>query len=888
MAAERDAATGRRDDGATPSFHVLGTRDTAAALETNAERGLSHAEAVARLARHGPNVIAEKPQRSPAAMLLGQFTDFTILVLIGAAVVSALFGDVKDTVVILAIVALNGAVGFIQDFRAERALAALKKLTPSRATVVRDGQARELHARDIVPGDVVILEAGGVVPADIRLTDAHRVLISEAALTGESVPVAKHSDALPEAELPLGDRRNMAFKGTTVTYGRGAGMAVATGMGTELGRVAGLLSAPMDTQTPLQRRLTRFGKTLALAVIAVCAVVFAAGILRGEPPVLMFLTAVSLAVAAIPEALPATVTISLAFGARAMAERNAVVRRLAAVESLGSVTTICSDKTGTLTRNQMAVDAVVTADGAAPRPGVAGRGDPLDGLYLALALDNDARMSGDTVIGDPTEAALLRAAADHGLAVAAAQAAHPRLGEIAFDSERKRMTTIHRLADRIYSFSKGAPEAVIPRCAEVLAATGAEAIDAAAWLSTAEEMAGRGLRVLAIGRRRWAALPDAAEDEAVESGLTLLGLVGLIDPPRDEATAAVAACASAGIAVVMITGDHPATARAVARRLGIVDDGGAVMDGPMLAHLDEAALAERAAETRVYARIDPAQKIKVVEALQRRGEIVAMTGDGVNDAPALRRADIGVAMGRIGTDVARESADLVLLDDNFATIVAAVREGRRIYDNLRKIVRYVMTGNAAEFAAIVFAPFLGMPIPLLPIHILWINLVSDGLPALALTTERAEADLMRRPPRPPQESIFAGGVWQHILAAGGFLAALSLLVQAAALATRPEAAQTMVFVVLTFGQVLLALAVRSEGPMLANGGPFANLALTATAILVTGLQLAIIYVPALNEAFDTVPLGAAELALCGGAALAVPVAVEIAKVLRRRRVQEAA
>ena len=677
--------------------------------------------------------------------------------------------------------------------------------------------------------------------------------ISEAILTGESVPVEKHIQPLAAHDTPVGDRRNMAFKGTTVTSGRGTGIAVATGMRTELGKIAGMLDTRTDNETPLQRRLRAFGTRLAIAILAICAIIFAGGLLRGEPALLMFLTAVSLAVAAIPEALPATVTIALAAGARRMAEQNALVRRLSAVEALGSVTFICSDKTGTLTQNAMLLEACATSAGTHARPHHHLKAEPWDSLFRALALNTDAEVDGDRAVGDPTETALVRAAVERGLDVAGLRQRFPRKAEIPFDAVRKRMTTVHAHHDRYVAYTKGAPEAVIERCATILTSDGARPLDRAVWIAEAERLAAGGLRVLAVAERPLPALPAAGED--IEGDLVLLGLVGLMDPPRLETPAAVATCREAGITPVMITGDHPSTARAIARRLGILDHGGEVVTGRQLAAMSDAELDARVRDVRVYARVDPAQKIRVVEALQRQGEYVAVTGDGVNDAPALQKADIGVAMGRIGTDVARAASDLVLLDDNFGTIVVAVREGRRLYDNLRKVIKYVMTGNLAEVATVFIAPFVGLPLPLLPIQILWINLVTDGLPALALTLERGEADLMKRPPRPPRESPFAGGIWQHIVGVGLVLAALALATQAIGVAWGSPNWQTMVFTTITFSQAVLVIAVRSDTRSIRQMGLFSNPAVLAAAAVEIGLQLAIIYASAAPSDLPDHPAG---------------------------------
>ncbi|MCM2328651.1 MAG: cation-translocating P-type ATPase, partial [Lysobacter sp.] len=740
----------------------------------------------------------------------------------------------------------------------------------------------DIAARDLVPGDLVLLEAGNIVPADLRLVEAARLKVQEAALTGESVPVDKQVKPLASAEASLGDRTNMAYKGTIVTYGRGRGIVAATGMATELGRIATLLQSATEGQTPLQRRLAHFGRRLALAALGICAIVFAAGMLRGEPLVLMFLTAVSLAVAAIPEALPAVVTVALAMGAGKMAQRNALVRRLPAVESLGSVTVICSDKTGTLTQNRMRVARLWSGTVHEGPADTLPETEPWPQLARAMALCNDAEEDASGELqGDPTETALHAAAREAGYEKAVLAEAMPRVMELPFDSDRKRMTTVHRDGDGHLALTKGAPESVVPRCTRVATAAGEVAIDAPAVLAEAERMAAEGLRVLAVASRRWEGLPSGDDVDRVEEGLTFLGLVGLIDPPREEAAAAVAECVSAGIKPVMITGDHPVTARAIAGALGILGEGEAVIDGTELASLSPEDLRERAGRAAVYARVNPEQKIRIVEALQARGEIVAMTGDGVNDAPALNRADVGIAMGRSGTDVAREASHLVLLDDNFATIVTAVREGRRIYDNIRKFIRYAMTGNLGEIWTIFLAPFLGLPIPLLPIHILWVNLVTDGLPGLALAVEPAERGLMRRPPRPPQENVFARGMWQHIVWVGLLLGGVCVGTQAWAHASGVAHWQTMVFTVLALSQLGHVLAIRSERESLFSLGVFSNLPLAATVGFTVALQLAVIYVPWLNGIFHTQPLSARELALCFALSSVVFVGVEIEKAMIR-------
>ncbi len=864
------------------SWHQHSAAAALVTLRTSAD-GLTGAEARRRLAEHGPNVLREGKRRTALGMLAGQFTDFMILVLLGAAVVSGLIGDVMDTIAIMAIVVLNAVIGFVQEYRAERAMAALKAMAAPTATVVRDGMTALIPAAELVPGDIVLLEAGRIVPADLRLLEAVHLRVEEAPLTGESVPVEKTTAPLPDAALPVGDRTNTAYKGTAVTYGRGRGVVVTTGMDTEFGRIATLLQEAEEVRTPLQRRLTRFGQRLSFAVLAICAVVFAAGLARGEPPLLIFLTAVSLAVAAIPEALPAVVTISLALGARKMVAKKALVRKLPAVETLGSVTYICADKTGTLTRNRMRVEEWY-CDGALQR--APGSGPPWDELLLAMALSNDSgRDAAGTIIGDPTEVALFVAAEEAGVEKAEEEARFLRVAELPFDSERKCMTTVHRHpAGGFVSFTKGAIEAVLERSTTVYASSGPAEVRFRELLEVSERMAADGLRVLAVGLRRWPALPDRVDPATVERELALLGFVGIMDPPREEAREAVATCRMAGIVPVMITGDHALTARAIARRLGILDaDGAAVMTGPELAALPLEAFEERVRQVRVYARVAPEQKLKIVTALQDQGQFVAMTGDGVNDAPALKRADIGVAMGVTGTDVAKEASAMILLDDNFATIVRAVREGRRIYDNLRRFIKYAVTTNSGEIWTIFLAPFLGLPIPLLPIQILWVNLVTDGLPGLALSVEPEEADVMRRPPRPPTEGVFAHGLGVHALWVGLLMAALTLGTQVWFFHAGSARWQTMAFTVLCLAQLAHVLAIRSERHSLFTQGLLSNTPLLGAVGLTLVLQLAAIYVPALTVVFNTSPLSAAELALAVGTASMVFVAVETEKWTKRRR-----
>jgi Ca2+-transporting ATPase len=877
---------------AVPRSWALEAEVVVGALGTDAVIGLTVEEARARVLRFGPNELVERPRRPTWRILLDQFTNAMIIVLLAAALITLAIGDLKDTIVILAIVVLNGVIGFVQEYRAEQAMAALKRLTSPVARVVRAGQVMTVPATDLVPGDLVRLEAGDMVTADLRLVEAVALRVNEAALTGESEPAEKSIAALPGVTAAvIADQRNIAFSGTAVTYGRGQGFVVATGMATALGRVAELLQEHAGGQTPLQRRLANLGMWLAVAAVAVCSIVFVAGIARGEAPETMFLTSVSLAVAAIPEGLPAVVTVALALGARRMAHRHALVRKLPAVETLGSVSVICSDKTGTLTENRMLVERVWTATreyrvaGAGYAP--AGRIDPepaddpdIDALVRVAAACNDSTLHAPahvgaewTITGDPTEAALVALAGKLGVSQRSIVEAWPRVEELTFDPERRRMATLHRRRDGIWVAVKGALEAIGP----LLAADQSGRLRAAE--DVAERYAADGYRVLAIAERTIPAVPDRLETS--ETDLRLLGLVAMTDPPRVESATAIEACRAAGIRPVMITGDHPLTARAIARRLRILDDPARALTGDELAELDDEAYAETVADVAVYARTSPEQKLRIVEAWQKRGAVVAMTGDGVNDAPALRLSDIGVAMGVMGTEVSKEAADMVLADDNFATIVAAVEEGRRIYDNIRRFVRYLLTTNSAEVLVMFLAPFLGLPLPLIAVQILWINLVTDGLPALALGVEPAERGAMRRPPRPRSESILAAGLWQQAIWVGMLMAGVTLLVQAGALSLG-WAWQSMVFTTLALLQLGNALAVRSEQESAFRLGVRANPYLIAAVVGTALVQVALLYVPFFQELFETEALSAPELAVVIVVSSAAFAAVELDKAARRR------
>jgi len=863
--------------------HTLTTSDTLDAVEAD-ERGLEPGSAKERLGRLGPNALPEGKKRSLFSMILGQFTDFLILLLIGAAMISAVLGESIDAIAIVVIVALNAVIGVVQEYRAQKAMEALKAMSEVTANVRRGGQVVEVPASELTLGDIVLLDGGRIVPADLRLIEAERLRIAEAALTGESLPIDKHTEPLDESDVPLGDRTNMAYRGTEVVGGRGVGVVTAVGLDTELGTIAGLLHGTEETKTPLQKRLAQFGRQLAYAALALCALVFVIGMLRGGDTLTMFLTAVSLAVAAVPEALPAVATVTLALGARKLVKTNALVRNLPAVETLGSVTFICTDKTGTLTLNRMTAERVMIAGESRDALPACDEECPAGWRTLALgmALSND--VGGDEeLVGDPTEIALVKAAAEAGHERSTLAERLPRAAELPFDSDRKLMTTVHRDPEGGFiSFTKGAAEAVLQRSRAALAVDGSEIdLDADAVLATVDEWSAKGLRVLAFGTRRLESLPAEVDYDDLESDLALIGLVGLVDPPREEAAAAVATCIEAGIVPVMITGDHPSTALAIARRIGIAHDPDDMMTGSELEAMDLEHFERRVEDVRVYARVAPEQKLKIVEALQDKGEFVGMTGDGVNDAPALQRADIGIAMGITGTDVAKEAADMILLDDNFASIVSSVREGRKIFDNIRKFIKYTMTSNSGEIWTILLAPLLGLPIPLLPIHILWINLVTDGLPGLAFASEPAEKAIMQRPPRAPKESIFADGLGVHLIWVGLLMGGASLITQAVAMELGLHW-QTMVFTVLCFSQMGHALAIRSDRRSLFRLGLGSNRPMLGAVALTIGAQLATIYVPFLQPVFKTEALSLPELAAALAMSTVVFWAVELEKVNKRR------
>jgi Ca2+-transporting ATPase len=855
------------------AWHALEGAEVLDALGVGGTDGLDEAVASERLRRYGPNRLPQPPRVPGWRQFLAQFQDVLVLVLVGATGVSAALGEFGDAVTIAAIVVMNAILGYLQESRAERALSALRALSAPMARVVRGGRRRRVPAEELVPGDVVEVEAGDRLPADIRLLAASGLEVEESALTGESAPVAKHAGTLVGAHLGPADQANMAFMGTVATRGRGTGVVVATGLATQVGQIAGMLAEAQPEPTPLERRLAAMGRTLVAVVLGVCAAVVAVAAWRGEPLYRMLLTGVSLGVAAIPEGLPAIVTVALALGVQRMARRNAIVRRLPAVEALGCATVVGTDKTGTLTRNEMAVRAVwVGGRGEAFAPwGGGDGGDPwraeVRRLVTAAAACCDAaavreRAGGGArpeVDGEPTEAALVTAALALGASAREVGGALSRLGELPFDSELRRMAVLLPEGVLARSVVKGAPDAVVPLCRRIRRPDGSVApLDGAAQAEVgraAEEMASGALRVLAVAER--SGLRPSAPPARWQEDLVLLGLVGLMDPPRPEARGAVARCRAAGVRVVMITGDHPRTAEAVAREVGLDPEGG-VITGADMERWDDAELVRRVAGVRVLARATPRHKLRLVRALKARGEIVAMTGDGVNDAPAVREADVGVAMGRAGTDVTREAAAVVLADDNFATIAAAIEEGRAIYDNVRRFVRYLLACNTGEVLTMFLAAVAGAPMPLLPLQILWVNLVTDGLPALALGLEPADPDTMHRPPRPPRESLFARRLGARIAGRGTVIAVVTLAVFLAGLRAGHGLAyaRTLAFAALTMQQLVYVFECRTESgspwrrPLSAN--PWVPLAVLSS----LALFALTLYVPALRPLFATVPLRA--------------------------------
>ena len=885
-------------DEVSPLWHTLPVDAVVSHLHS-APEGLADIEVERRLARYGPNELEAVDRVSPWAVLLGQFKNVLIIILLIATAISAFVGHGVEAIAIAVIVLFAVVLGFVQEYRAERAIEALRRMAAPTVTAVRDGQEIRIPARELVPGDLIVLHAGDKVAADARLIESVNLQMEEAALTGESVAVAKDTEPLDGEDLALGDRSNMVFAGTIATYGRGRALVVETGMNTQFGRIATMLQSVESGQTPLQQNLDKVGRVLALAALVVVAAIVAMGVLRGQPLLEMFIFGIALAVAVVPEALPAVVTISLAIGVQRMAKRNALVRRLPAVETLGSTSVICSDKTGTLTRDEMTARKLYTpgrmltisGSGYEPAGKLSVDGSAVEPsareteLLRAAALVSDAHLVRDEahggwyIKGDPTEGALIVAAAKAGLQKDDLDLQFPRIGEIPFTSETKRMTTLHSVENGQVAYAKGAPETILDSCSRQWTEQGEVALGDAergAILETVRQMAREALRVLAVATKADAELEDAERD------MTFLGLVGMIDPPRPEAKAAIERCEQAGIRVVMITGDHPLTAQAVARELGLLKAGRTVT-GAELEDMSDEEL-ERDVETiEVYSRVSPAHKLRVVTALQRRGHIAAMTGDGVNDAPALKKADIGIAMGITGTDVSKEAAAMTLTDDNFASIVAAVEEGRGIFENIKKFLMYLLSSNAGEIGLMAGAAIAGLPLPLTAVQILYVNLASDGLPALALAVDPPEDDLMQRLPRDGRTGVFTRPVVILMTVGGLWSTVVNLFVFTWALRSGRGVAQAMAmtFVSLVLIQFVKAYNFRSDRRSILHR-PLANKWLNLAIFWELGLLLFIVLFPPMHEIFGTYALSQNDWLIVIGAALTISPVLELAKWCERR------
>lgn len=860
----------------------IGIDELGKTLKTDVQRGLTEQEAKRRLSEYGPNQLREKKGKHPFVLFLDQFRDFMIWVLIGAALVSGFLREWVDTVAILVIVLLNAVMGFIQTYRAEKSLAALKRMSNPTSKVIRGDRRMMIQSADLVPGDLVEIEAGDNVPADCRISwHSANFAVQEASLTGESEAVEKKAEAIVRDDLPLGDRINMAFMGTSVVAGKARAVILSTGMSTELGRIADMIQAIPQETTPLQKKLEQFGKWLVLLCFGLVGLVFLMEWLRGGRLIEIFLTSVSLAVAAIPEGLPAVVTIALALGVQRMVRRNALIRKLPSVETLGCATVICSDKTGTLTKNEMTVQFMyaggrtyrVTGIGYEPEGEIQldaetvrdlGSHAALQQTLLCGVLCNGARLvrgeSQMTIAGDPTEGALLTAAAKAGMHKEQTDADFPFADEIPFDSDRKRMTVLRHEGTGITAFVKGAPDAVFPACTRILIDDTVRDMtdaDREALRDANDRFGNEAMRVLAFARREMENVPGPHTADGIERDLTFLGLAAMIDPPREEAKKAIAACRTAGIRTVMITGDHRSTAVAIATHLGFFGGDSKALTGEELDRLDEQTFLNQVRSVSVYARVSPEHKLRIVRAWRSHGEVTAMTGDGVNDAPAVKEADIGVAMGITGTDVTKEVSDMIVTDDNFASIVSAVEEGRGIYDNIKKFIHFLLSCNAGEILVMFLASLAGMPVPLLPIHILWMNLVTDGLPALALGVDPPDRNLMRQPPRPSDEPVMTRSHALRILLQGALLAACSLAAFVFVLYVEGEGiqrARTAAFIVISVSQLFHSFNCRNQRESLFTIGVFSNPKLVLAVLVSFGLQIVVVTVPFLQGVFKTASL----------------------------------
>jgi Ca2+-transporting ATPase len=915
-------------------WHTLETTDTLSKLTVTEAQGLSGAEVETRRAQYGLNELVEQPLKSPFAILWEQIVNPLVLILLFAAAISALLGKTTEFIAIMAIVVLNAVLGVAQEYRAERAMAALKKMSAALVRVRRDGQVTDIEPSELVPGDIVLMEAGTIIPADTRLLESANLKIEEASLTGESVPVSKDTDVIGDETAPLGDRKNMAYMGTSVTYGRGVGVIVKTGMQTELGRIAQLIQSVESDKTPLQRRIDELGGVLIKIAVGVMILSMIVGLLTGMALDEVLLNGIAIAVAVVPEGLPAVITVALALGAQRMLRRRALIRKLPAVETLGSVTTICSDKTGTLTENKMTLTVVDVAGNRSSLEDVVGQGAATfikmdqearhsilgaQALTLAggvLCTDATLEIVNNTyhTVGDPTETALAVGGARFGLIKNELDAAFPRVGEAPFDSERKRMTTIHEYTNgpsasegaqhiaellgmkqgEIIAFTKGAVDSLLTVATHIWLEGDVLALTPELYSRIEDgnnKLAEDGLRVLGLAYRMLDAVPEDLSPENLEQNLVIVGLTGIIDPPRQEVKDAVRVCKTAGIRPVMITGDHPLTAYAIAREIGITENGGRVLTGHDLAKMSQQDLENVVEEVSVYARVSPEHKLNIVQALQTKGEIVAMTGDGVNDAPALKRSNIGVAMGITGTAVSREAANMVILDDNFTTIVSAVEEGRTIYDNVRRFIKYLMASNSGELLVLLVTQLIpGMGIPLTTLQILWMNLITDGVPALALGVENPEKGVMDRAPYAPDESLFGRGLGRHIVIVGLLLGITGLGLGYWAWSNNVVAANgapawnTMVFVFLTIAQMGHVLGLRSHQESIFKMDFFSNKFLLGAVVVTIILQLGAVYVPFFNEIFETNPLTLEQITICLVLSTVVFWGVELEKLLIRRGV----
>jgi Ca2+-transporting ATPase len=919
------------------TWHALSTEDVLEKLETKLENGLTDEVAKKRLEKIGPNQLAEKPRPSFLSLVLSQLKSFVVILLIVASIISAILGEWVDAAAIMTIVVLNAIMGVVQESRAEEALAALKKMAAPDAQVLRNGKRVVIPAAQLVPGDIVFLEAGNFVPADLRLIESVNLRVDESALTGESVPVQKNATLIIDAESSLGDRKNTAFMGTVVAYGRGRGVVVSTGMNTQLGMIATMLQAVGEEETPLQKRLDQLGKTLGWACLAVCAIVFVTGIIEGGDPLTLFMIAVSLAIAAVPEGLPAIVTISLALGMREMIRRHALIRRLSSVETLGSATVICSDKTGTLTQNEMTVTRIwvdgqftsVSGQGYSPVGEFSVDGKPVNldqypAVRTALwvgALNNDALLEkietedgslDFNMVGDPTEGSLLVAAFKAGAFSSELNVAYPRTNEVPFDSERKRMVTIHSIDDPrtedISPFTngskkkshviavKGAPDLVLNLCTRYQPMNDGESrvLDQAAReriIAANDAMTKDALRVLGVAYRVAEVLPEEISAAELEQDLIFVGLIGMIDPARTEVKPALQTAANAGIRTIMITGDYPNTARAIAENIGLLRPGHKVMTGAQLNEMDDVTLKNEVELTDVFARVSPEHKMRIVDALKANGEIVAMTGDGVNDAPAIKRADIGVSMGITGTDVAKETADMVLTDDNYVSIVSAVEQGRIIYSNIRKFVYYLISCNLAEILIIFLPTALGRWLlpnltpdqyaPLTAVQLLWLNLVTDGAPALALGTEKGDPDIMDQKPRPTKEPIINKEMWIGVVMQTIAITSVTLIAFWRGQMHDIRYAETMAFATLSLSELIRAFTSRSEHYPLFKIGVFSNKWMNLAVLASMVLIFAVIYIPFFNPIFETEPLTLTEWRLVLPLLLIPSIVAELTKYFIR-------